>query len=132
MAKRKTAEQAQESVPESSTPAAPSDSGQPTPGTDASAPAGREPGEEPQPSWVKRASIIVDPEAGVKFHFDYERHQAIITFNEKPAPDANSIATDWSKVRPDGDNANSGRGGSAASTHAKTGSGISTMPAPPP
>ena len=56
--------------------------GKPAPGTDAATPAGREPGDEPQPSWVKRASIIADPEAGLKFHFDYEHHKAIITFND--------------------------------------------------
>ncbi|HTU22723.1 MAG TPA: hypothetical protein VMG10_32080 [Gemmataceae bacterium] len=47
----------------------------------------REPGDEPQKSWVNKASIIVEPEAGVKFHFHYERHLAIITFDEKPAPE---------------------------------------------
>jgi hypothetical protein len=37
-------------------------------------------------SWAKQttASVIVDPEAGVKFHFDYERHKAAVTFQEKP------------------------------------------------
>ena len=46
----------------------------------------RLPGDDTQKSWAKQAtaSVIVDPEAGVKFHFDYERHKAAITFNEKP------------------------------------------------
>jgi hypothetical protein len=46
----------------------------------------RQPGDDTQKSWAKQAtaSIIVDPEAGVKFHFDYERHKAAITFAEKP------------------------------------------------
>jgi len=47
----------------------------------------REPGDEPQKSWVKKASVIVDSEAGVKFHFDYEKHKAVITFDEKPTPE---------------------------------------------
>lgn len=48
----------------------------------------RQPGDDTK-TWVKQsvASVIVDPEAGVKFHFDYERHKAAITFNEKPAPE---------------------------------------------
>ncbi|HTU92831.1 MAG TPA: hypothetical protein VMF69_22310, partial [Gemmataceae bacterium] len=48
----------------------------------------REPGDDTK-TWVKQsvASVIVDPEAGVKFHFDYERHKAAITFDEKPAPE---------------------------------------------
>jgi hypothetical protein len=55
-------------------------------GPDSPSDALREPGDDTQKSWVKQsiASIIVDPEAGVKFHFDYERHKAAITFNEKP------------------------------------------------
>jgi hypothetical protein len=46
----------------------------------------RQPGDDTK-SWVKQstASVIVDPEAGVKFHFDYKRHKAAITFDEKPA-----------------------------------------------
>jgi hypothetical protein len=46
----------------------------------------RQPGDDTK-SWVKQstASVIVDPEAGVKFHFDYERHKAAITFAEKPS-----------------------------------------------
>jgi hypothetical protein len=45
----------------------------------------RQPGDDTK-SWAKQAtaSVIVDPEAGVKFHFDYERHKAAITFAEKP------------------------------------------------
>ena len=69
----------------------------------------REPG-EPQKSWVKRASVIVDPEAGVKFHFDYEQHKAIITFDEKPTqqilavarPILNEGGFEWDKVKKDG------------------------------
>jgi hypothetical protein len=78
---------AQQSVPQTDTAAGPGDGGQPAPGTGASSPPRREPGEEPPQSWVKRASIIVDPDAGVKFHFDYENHKAVITFNEKPSPE---------------------------------------------
>src|SRR5690242_18999937 len=44
-------------------------------GTDGKSHTLREPG-EPQKSWVKNACVIVDPEAGVKFHFDYEKHKA--------------------------------------------------------
>ena len=70
----------------------------------------REPGDEPQKSWVKKASVIVDPEAGVKFSFDYEKHQAIITFDEKPTPELLAVARpilsaggfEWDKVNKDG------------------------------
>lgn len=69
----------------------------------------REPG-EPQKSWVKKASVIVDPEAGVKFHFDYDQHKAIITFDEKPTVELLAIARpilnkggfEWDKVNKDG------------------------------
>jgi hypothetical protein len=69
----------------------------------------REPG-EPQKSWVKKASVIVDPEAGVKFHFDYEKHQGIITFDEKPTveqlvvvrPLLHEAGFEWDKVNRDG------------------------------
>ncbi len=47
----------------------------------------RQPGDEPQKNWQERASVIVDAEAGVRFHFDYKSHQAIITFDEKPDPE---------------------------------------------
>ena len=49
----------------------------------------------------------------------------------RPKP-ASSAATDWSKRRPPGASRYSGRGGSTSSTAPKTGSGASTMPAPPP
>jgi hypothetical protein len=51
----------------------------------AALPPQRQPGDDTK-SWVKQstASVIVDPEAGVKFHFDYERHKAAITFDKKP------------------------------------------------
>lgn len=69
----------------------------------------REPG-EPQKSWVKKASVIVDPEAGVKFSFDYEKHQAIITFDEKPTVEQLAVVRpllheggfEWDKVNKDG------------------------------
>ncbi|HJT77454.1 MAG TPA: hypothetical protein VJ739_09660 [Gemmataceae bacterium] len=48
----------------------------------------REPGDDtPEKSWVKHANVITDPEAGVKMHFDYENHKAVITFDEKPTPE---------------------------------------------
>jgi hypothetical protein len=72
MAKRRTADQAQEPSPEIPSAAAPVSE--------------RQPGDEPQQSWQQRASVIVD-EAGVRFHFDYKTHQGIITFDEKPAPE---------------------------------------------
>jgi hypothetical protein len=92
---RKAAQQAEEMLSEESalqidTPA--SDLLQPTQAIDASSPPAREPGNEPEQSWVKRASIIVDPEAGVKFHFDYENHKAVITFDEKPSPELLVVA----------------------------------------
>jgi hypothetical protein len=58
----------------------------PPPGPDGKYHTMREPGDEPPKSWVKKASVIVDPDAGVKFSFDYEKHKAIITFEEKPMP----------------------------------------------
>lgn len=70
----------------------------------------REPGAESEKSWVERASVIVDPEAGVKFTFDYEKHKAIITFDEKPTPALLAVARpilneggfQWDKVNKDG------------------------------
>lgn len=70
----------------------------------------REPGDDAQKSWVKRASVIVDPEAGVKFSFDYVKHQAIITFDAKPTPEQLEIARpilneggfEWDRVNKDG------------------------------
>ena len=81
----------------------------PPPGSDGKYHTMREPG-EPQRSWVKKASIIVDPEAGVTFHFDYDKHKAIITFDEKPTPELLSVARpilneggfEWDKVNKDG------------------------------
>jgi hypothetical protein len=70
----------------------------------------REPGDEAQKSWVKSASVIVDPQAGVKFSFDYEKHQAIITFDDKPTTEQLAVARpilndggfQWDKVNKDG------------------------------
>jgi hypothetical protein len=97
MAKRRTAEETQDTKPAAGIETAPqtiaavkqelpaSQESTPPLGPDGKYHTVREPG-EPQKSWAKQAtaSIIVDPEAGVKFHFDYERHKAAITFNEKP------------------------------------------------
>jgi hypothetical protein len=89
MSKRKTASEAALSQTTSSdddivNPAAEPPEANPAAQTDAVS-------SEPQPgddtkSWAKQAtaSVIVDPDAGVKFHFDYERHKAAITFDEKP------------------------------------------------
>lgn len=52
----------------------------------------RLPSDDTRKSWVKKASVIVDPEAGVKFSFDYEKHQAIITFDEKPTEELLAVA----------------------------------------
>lgn len=100
MAKRRTAEETQDTMPAAGIETAPQTiaavkqepaaSQQSTPplGPDGKYHTLREPG-EPQKSWAKQAtaSVIVDPEAGVKFHFDYERHKAAITFAEKPTPE---------------------------------------------
>lgn len=111
--KRKTAEPAQETTltdtttlveqPTTANPAAETASHAATAAT-------REPGDEPQKSWVKKASVIVDPEAGVKFSFDYEKHQGIITFDAKPTPEQLAVARpilneggfQWDKVEKDG------------------------------
>jgi hypothetical protein len=95
MTKRKTAEQAQDDSPENLSPATPTEE--------------RQPGDEPQRSWQERASVIVD-EAGVRFHFDYKNHQAIITFDEKPSPELlerlrpvlNAGQFEWDKINKDG------------------------------
>jgi len=109
--KRKTADQAQDITttdagiatlagqPPAANPATETASPAAASGRESSPPLGpdgkyhtmREPG-EPQKSWVKKASIIVDPEAGVKFHFDYEKHKAVITFDERPSPELLSVA----------------------------------------
>src|SRR5262249_39794307 len=68
------------------------------------------PGDDTATSWVNKASVIVDPEAGIKFHFDYKKHQAIITFDAKPAPEQLAAARpilneggfEWDKVNKDG------------------------------
>lgn len=126
MARKREAAQPAEQAPQAE-PTAPADTRQqapagndfapvahdnvlPAPPTDATSPPAREPGDDAQQSWVKRASVIVDPEAGVKFHFDYEHHEAVITFNEKPSPEllaaAKPILTgagfEWDKVSRDG------------------------------
>jgi hypothetical protein len=87
MAKRKTADQALNTTPaddEIVTLTAEPPKANPAAETAALAPE-RQPGDDTK-SWAKQAtaSVIVDPEAGVKFHFDYERHKAAITFQEKP------------------------------------------------
>ena len=119
MAKRKTAEQTQETIPADenlsasaetptagtagaetiSQPAAAAtqerpalQESSPSLGSEGKADTRREPGDDAQKSWVKRASIIVDPEAGVKFHFDYEKHKAIITFDTRPSPQMLEVA----------------------------------------
>jgi hypothetical protein len=96
MARRKHAAQAHELTPESqdSMPATPEiPTAIPvTPEPQAADQTSREPGDDPEKSWVKRASIIIDPEAGVKFHFDYQHHRAIITFNEKPSAELLAVA----------------------------------------
>jgi hypothetical protein len=88
MAKRKTADQALDTTPaddEIVTLTAEPPKANLATGTAAVTPE-RQPGEENPNFWAKQAtaSVIVDPEAGVKFHFDYERHKAAITFQEKP------------------------------------------------
>ena len=96
MSKRRTAEAAQDAAPETPTPAAPTSE--------------RQAGDEPQQSWQQRASVIVDAEAGVRFRFDYEKHQGIITLDEKPAPELlerlrpvlNEGGFEWDKENKDG------------------------------
>lgn len=115
MAKRKTAEQSLDDAP--ADPAIANLSEQPPAANPAAVTASqaaaavlREPGDEPQKSWVKKASVIVDPEAGVKFHFDYEKHQGIITFDERPTPEQLAIARpllnaggfQWDREKKDG------------------------------
>jgi hypothetical protein len=111
MTKRKTAEQAQDNIPAFDEPAPLT--GQPpaaNPAAETPLAPQRQPGDDTQKSWVKKASVIVDPEAGVKFHFDYEKHKAIITFDEKPTAEQLAVARpilgeggfEWDKVDKDG------------------------------
>jgi hypothetical protein len=34
--------------------------------------------------WVKSLTVITDPETGMRFHFDYESHLGVITFEAEP------------------------------------------------
>jgi len=43
---------------------------------------------------VKRASVFSDPQAGVRFYFDYEKHRAEITFDAKPSPEVLTYVKD--------------------------------------
>jgi uncharacterized glyoxalase superfamily metalloenzyme YdcJ len=87
MAKRKTAEQTQDNAPATGeTVTLTAEPAKENSAAEKAAPAPeRQPGDDTK-SWARQAtaSLIVDPEAGVKFHFDYERHKAAITFTEKP------------------------------------------------
>jgi hypothetical protein len=38
-----------------------------------------------QKEWVKSLTVITDADAGMRFHFDYEYHQGVITFDEPPS-----------------------------------------------
>jgi hypothetical protein len=40
---------------------------------------------EGKKEWVKSLTVITDPDAGMRFHFDYEYHQGVITFEEPPS-----------------------------------------------
>ena len=40
---------------------------------------------EGQKEWVKSLTVITDPDAGMRFHFDYESHRGVITFAEPPS-----------------------------------------------
>jgi len=112
MTRRKTAEQAQDNI-HAFDETAPLTGQQPAANPAAETPLApqRQSAEDgTQKSWVKKASVIVDPEAGVKFSFDYEKHQAIITFDEKPTPEQMAMARpilneggfEWDKVNKGG------------------------------
>jgi hypothetical protein len=45
----------------------------------------RMPPDQGQKEWVKSLTVITDPEAGMRFHFDYEYHQGVITFEQPPS-----------------------------------------------
>src|SRR5688500_18495130 len=38
-----------------------------------------------QKEWVKSLTVITDPDAGMRFHFDYEHHRGVITFEGPPS-----------------------------------------------
>jgi hypothetical protein len=39
---------------------------------------------EGQKEWVKSLTNITDPDTGMRFHFDYESHLGVITFEAEP------------------------------------------------
>jgi hypothetical protein len=44
-----------------------------------------------QKEWVKSLTVITDPDAGMRFHFDYERHLGVTTFEEEPSADVKKM-----------------------------------------
>jgi hypothetical protein len=40
---------------------------------------------EGQKEWVKSLTNITDPDTGMRFHFDYESHLGVITFEAEPS-----------------------------------------------
>jgi len=76
--------EAQQSPAAEITAAPPTGNGQGAQSEGQSPPAGH-------PDWVKRASVIADPLAGTRFHFNYETHRAAITFDEKPTAEVRTL-----------------------------------------
>ena len=45
----------------------------------------------PEKSHVQRMAVMSDRQAGARFHFNYQRHTAEISFDEKPTPEVRSV-----------------------------------------
>src|SRR5262249_33887527 len=44
--------------------------------------------------WVKSLTVITDPDTGMRFHFDYESHKGVITFEERPSASVTKMLHD--------------------------------------
>jgi hypothetical protein len=44
--------------------------------------------------WVKSLTCVTDPDTGMRFHFDYEHHLGVITFEKPPSKDVTQKVQD--------------------------------------
>ncbi len=44
-----------------------------------------------QREWVKSLTVITDPDTGMRFHFDYERHLGVTTFEKEPSAEVKKM-----------------------------------------
>jgi hypothetical protein len=47
-----------------------------------------------QTGWVRSLTVITDPDAGMRFHFDYESHRGVITFEGPPSKAVTKVLHD--------------------------------------